>query len=83
MDRQFRIFLAKIFLVYFGTLGLVTDVELELDDEELLVETLRTFMVATSSVKNPMNSVLSFITHDITNKCRGTNSTVWSYSEWN
>ena len=35
------------------TLGIVTDVELELDDEELLFETLRTFIVATSSEKIP------------------------------
>ena len=34
------------------TLGIVTDVELELDDEELLFETLRTFIVATSSEKS-------------------------------
>ena len=33
----------------FNTLGSVIDAELELDEEELLVETLRTFMVATSS----------------------------------
>ena len=36
--------------MYFDTLGLVADVEL--DDEELLVETLRTFMVVTSSGKD-------------------------------
>ena len=41
------------------TLGIVTDVELELDDEELLFETLRTFIVATSSEKNPTNYVWS------------------------
>ena len=34
--------------ICFDTLGFVTDVELELD-EELPVETLRTFMVVTSS----------------------------------
>ena len=33
----------------FNTLGSVMDAELELDEEELLVETLRTFIVATSS----------------------------------
>ena len=45
--------------MYFDTLGLVTDVELE--DEELLVETLRTFIVATSS-ETFMIEVKSFLT---------------------
>ena len=45
----------------FNTLGSVIDVELELDEEELLVETLRTFIVATSS-ETIMIEVKSFLT---------------------
>ena len=45
----------------FNTLGSVMDAELELDEEELLVETLRTFIVATSS-ETIMIEVKSFLT---------------------
>ena len=45
----------------FNTLGSVIDAELELDEEELLVETLRTFIVATSS-ETIMIEVKSFWT---------------------
>ena len=45
----------------FNTFGSVIDAELELDEEELLVETLRTFIVATSS-ETIMIEVKSFWT---------------------
>ena len=44
----------------FNTFGSVIDAELELDEEELLVETLRTFIVATSS-ETIMIEVKSFL----------------------